>query len=602
MSENQNQTFSSPDVDWERLEQAAAGFGEGYTRAEQAEMLSLYDEAMGSVNENEVVEGRIMGVTDREVIVDVGFKSDGLIPISEFRDLEEIKVGDIVHVYIERQEDANGQILLSRRKAKAVKAWEHIDKAYKEDLILEGIIKRRTKGGLIADVHGIEAFLPGSQIDVKPIRDFDIFVGKKMELKVVKINYANDNVVVSHKVLIEKDLEKQRTEILNNLERGQVLEGVVKNITNFGAFIDLGGVDGLLHITDISWGRISHPGEKLELDEKVNVVVLDFDDEKKRISLGMKQLHPHPWDSLGEELTSGSRVSGRIVNVADYGAFLEIKPGVEGLIHVSEMSWSQHLRNPQEFLKVEDEVEAVILTIDREERKMSLGIKQLSEDPWTNPEVHQRYAPGTEHTGTVRNLTNYGLFLELEEGIDGLVHVSDLSWTKKIKHPSEFVKVGDQLKVRVLELDIEQRRLALGHKQLEENPWDTFVTIFTPGSVHKGTILNKGEKGAMLELPYGLEGFCSNKHLQKEDDSKAEIGDTLDFKVVEFKRDEQRIILSHLATYKDFSEKKKRSSRTANSDEGDDNEVELPQNQEAKETLSNNDILSDLKRRMEQDQ
>lgn len=598
MAEDQNQNVAAQDVDWERLENSTAGFGEGYTRKEQEEMLALYDEAMGSINENEVISGSVVGVNDREVIVNVGFKSDGIVPLSEFRDLEEVKVGDSVDVYIERQEDANGQILLSRRKAKAVKAWELIDKAYKEDLVLEGTIKRRTKGGLISDVHGIEAFLPGSQIDVKPIRDFDVFVGKKMELKVVKINYANDNVVVSHKVLIEKDLEKQRAEILNNLERGQVLEGVVKNITNFGAFIDLGGVDGLLHITDISWGRISHPSEKLELDEKVNVVVLDFDDEKKRISLGMKQLQPHPWDSLSEDLVAGSKVKGRIVNVADYGAFLEIKPGVEGLIHVSEMSWSQHLRNPQEFLNVEDEVEAVILTIDREERKMSLGIKQLSEDPWTNPEVHARYAPGTEHTGLVRNLTNYGLFLELEEGIDGLVHVSDLSWTKKVKHPSEFVKVGENLRVKVLELDIEQRRLALGHKQLEENPWDTFSTIFTEGSEHKGTIISKSEKGAMLELPYGLEGFCSNKHLQKEDDSKPEVGDTLDFKVVEFKRDEQRIILSHLATYKEVLPEKKKKRKTQSPK--DDPKVDLPESEDARESLSNNDILSDLKRKMEE--
>lgn len=597
MSEEQNQPVAAQDVDWERLENATAGFGEGYTQKEQDEMLAMYDEAMGSINENEVKTGTVVGVNDREVIVNVGFKSDGIVALSEFKDLEEIKVGDEVDVYIERQEDSNGQILLSRRKAKAVKAWELIDKAYKEDLVLEGTIKRRTKGGLISDVHGIEAFLPGSQIDVKPIRDFDVFVGKKMELKVVKINYANDNVVVSHKVLIEKDLEKQRAEILNNLERGQVLEGVVKNITNFGAFIDLGGVDGLLHITDISWGRISHPSEKLELDEQVNVVVLDFDDEKKRISLGMKQLHPHPWDSLSEELTAGSKVSGRIVNVADYGAFLEIKPGVEGLIHVSEMSWSQHLRNPQEFLSVSDEVEAVILTIDREERKMSLGIKQLSEDPWTNPEVHARYAPGTEHTGLVRNLTNYGLFLELEEGIDGLVHVSDLSWTRKVKHPSEFVKVGDELKVKVLELDIDQRRLALGHKQLEENPWDTFVTIFTEGSVHKGTIISKSDKGAMLELPYGLEGFCSNKHLQKEDDTKPEVGETLDFKVVEFKRDEQRIILSHLATYKEMALEKKKKRRSTAPKE--DPKVDVPESEDAKESLSNNDILSDLKRKME---
>ena len=464
------------DFDWDSVN--TKGFGEDYTEAERSQMEKLYEDTLTEIEEKEVVSGKVVGISDRDVILNIGFKSDGLISASEFRDLPDLKIGDEVEVYIEEQENVNGQLVLSRKKAKIVQAWKNIQEAYEKDLVIESFIKRRTKGGLIADIYGVEAFLPGSQIDVKPIRDFDVFVDKAMEVKVVKINYANDNVVVSHKVLIEKDLEKQRAEILNNLEKGQVLEGVIKNMTNFGVFIDLGGVDGLLHITDISWGRINHPEEVLNLDEKVNVVVLEFDDDKKRISLGMKQLTPHPWDSLPEDIEIGSNVKGKIVNVADYGAFLEIQPGVEGLIHVSEMSWSQHLRNPQDFINIGDELEAVVLTLDREERKMSLGIKQLTEDPWTKKDVLTKYAVGTQHKGVVRNLTNFGLFIELEEGIDGLVHVSDLSWTKKIKHPSEFVKVGDELEVQVLELDVENRRLALGHKQLEENPWDTFETVF----------------------------------------------------------------------------------------------------------------------------
>ena len=520
-----NSNISAGEINWDELESNKTGFGSGYKDARQQQLADLYEETLTTFSENELVTGTIVGITDREAIVNIGHKSDGLVSLSEFRDLPELKTGDQVTVYVEKQEDANGQILLSRRKAMALQAWKKIEQSHQGDEVIEGIIKRRTKGGLIADIFGIEAFLPGSQIDVKPIRDFDVYVDKKMELKVVKINYANDNVVVSHKILIEKDLEKQRLQILDNLERGQVLEGVVKNITNFGAFVDLGGVDGLLHITDISWGRITHPNEVLELDHKLNVVVLDFDDDKKRISLGMKQLQEHPWDSLEAGLEVGTKVSGRIVNVADYGAFLEIKPGVEGLIHVSEMSWSQHLRNPQEFLSINDTVDAVILTIDREERKMSLGIKQLTEDPWTKDEVKTKYASGTRHTGTVRNLTNYGLFLELEEGIDGLVHISDLSWTRKFKHPSEFIKVNEKLEVQVLELDTEQRRLALSHKHMEENPWDTFETIFTPNSVHKGTLVNKNDKGANIELPYGVQGFASTKHLTLEETGKtAEVG------------------------------------------------------------------------------
>jgi small subunit ribosomal protein S1 len=542
MTENSNQNTGQNEA-WGGFETDI--FGEGYSQEEHDRLLAMYDSTLTTIKENEVLEGIVVSITGREVVLNIGFKSDGLVPINEFRDMEDLKIGDRVEVFIENQEDPNGQLILSRRKAKIVKAWARIQSAHDNDTVIEGVVKRRTKGGLIVDIFGIEAFLPGSQIDVKPIRDFDVFVGKKMELKVVKINHSNDNVVVSHKVLIEKDLEKQKAEILNNLERGQVLEGVIKNMTNFGVFIDLGGVDGLLHITDISWGRISHPEELLKLDQTVKVVVLDFDDDKRRISLGMKQLTPHPWDSLDAEIQVGSKVHGRIVNVADYGAFLEIVPGVEGLIHVSEMSWSQHLRNPQEFLKINDTLDAVVLTIDRDERKMSLGIKQLTEDPWKRADLQMKYGIGTQHKGIVRNLTNFGLFIELEEGIDGLVHVSDLSWTKKIKHPSEFVKVGEELEVMVLELDAEQKRLALGHKQLEENPWNTFEEIFTIGSMHKCTILQKNDKGAVLELPYGIEGFCANKNLKKEDGNMAEVGESLEFRVVEFSKDDKRIILAH---------------------------------------------------------
>lgn len=557
---------SNADFNWDLLE-GNKGFGNTYSKEERQKMMAMYDATLNDVEESKVVMGKVVTITERDVVIDVGFKADGLVPRSEFRDMPELKAGDEVEVFVEKKESSTGQIELSRKKAKILTAWDKIQSALDNDTVIEGFVKRRTKGGLIVDIFGIESFLPGSQIDVKPIRDFDVFVGKKMEVKVIKINYTNDNVVVSHKVLIEKDLEEQRGQILANLERGQVLEGVIKNMTNFGVFIDLGGVDGLLHITDISWGRITHPEEMLALDQKVRVAVLDFDDDKKRISLGMKQLTPHPWESLDPSIDVGSRIKGKIVNVADYGAFLEIMPGVEGLIHVSEMSWSQHLRNPQDFLKIGDEIEAVVITLDREERKMSLGIKQLTEDPWTKQEMISKYAVGTQHKGTVRNLTNFGLFLELEEGVDGLVHVSDLSWTKKIKHPSEFVKVGDELEVKVLELDIENRRLALGHKQLEENPWDTFETIFTEGSVHKCTIQTKNDKGAVLELPYGIEGFCNTKNLVKADGSQPEVGETLDFKVVEFVKADKKITLSHLATYtedkKEKKEKKEKEETTA---------------------------------------
>ncbi len=581
------------DFDWDEF--GKKGFGENYSKDEVNNMVSDYDQTMTEIQEHEVIKGTVVGINDRDVILNIGFKSDGLVSTSEFRDLPDLKIGDEVEVYIDEQENAQGQLILSRRKAKIVKAWENIQKALDEDSIIDATIKRRTKGGLIADIFGIESFLPGSQIDVKPIRDFDIFVGKKMEVKVVKINYSNDNVVVSHKVLIEKDLEKQKAEILENLEKGQVLEGIIKNMTNFGVFIDLGGVDGLLHITDISWGRINHPEEVLKLDQKVNVVVLDFDEDKKRISLGMKQLTPHPWDSLESTIEVGSKVKGKIVNVADYGAFLEILPGVEGLIHVSEMSWSQHLRNPQDFIKIGDEIEGVVLTLDRDERKMSLGIKQLTEDPWTKQDIMTKYAVGTTHKGIVRNLTNFGLFLELEEGIDGLVHVSDLSWTKKIKHPSEFVKVNEELEVKVLELDAENRRLALGHKQLEENPWDTFETVFTPGSVHKCTIMAKVEKGASLELPYGIEGFVSNRNLKKEDGSTADIGESLDFQVIEFSKNDKRIILSHLHVHSEQESKPKKAPKKSKP-----NAIDKVNKGVEKSTLGDLEALSSLKEQMEQ--
>ncbi|HLT08103.1 MAG TPA: 30S ribosomal protein S1 [Cyclobacteriaceae bacterium] len=581
------------DFNWEKFE--TKGFGEGYSKAERAEMEKLYGQTLNEITEKEVIKGTVVGINDKDVIINIGFKSDGLVPRTEFRDLPDLKIGDEVELFIEEQENALGQLVLSRKKAKMVRAWSDIEAALENDSVIEGLVKRRTKGGLIVDIYGVEAFLPGSQIDVKPIRDFDIYVGKKMEVKVVKINHANDNVVVSHKVLIEKDLEKQRAEILNNLEKGQVLEGVIKNMTNFGVFIDLGGVDGLLHITDISWGRINHPEEVLNLDDKVQVVVLDFDDDKKRISLGMKQLTAHPWDSLSANLEIGSKVKGKIVNVADYGAFLELAPGVEGLIHVSEMSWSQHLRNPADFVKVGDEIEAVVLTLDKEERKMSLGIKQLTEDPWTKEDMATKYAVGTKHKGVVRNLTNFGLFLELEEGIDGLVHVSDLSWTKKIKHPSEYVKVGDELDVVVLELDVDNRRLALGHKQLEENPWDTFESVFPVGSVHKCTVVSKNDKGAVLELPYGLEGFATIKNLEKEDGSVVEVGEALDFKVTEFSKDDKRIVLSHTATFKEDASAKGKKSAGA----GKRSTASSTDSGAEKSTLGDLDALSALKERME---
>jgi len=581
------------EFDWDNIQ--PKGFGDGYSNKEKGDLAALYEGTLNEIQEREVIKGTIVSMTARDVILNIGFKSDGLVSASEFRDMPDLKPGDEVEVYIEEQEDANGQLVLSRRKAKIVSAWENIQSSFDNDLVIDGFVKRRTKGGLIVDIFGVEAFLPGSQIDVKPIRDFDIFVDKKMEVKVVKINHSNDNVVVSHKILIEKDLEKQRAEILNNLEKGQVLEGVVKNMTNFGVFIDLGGVDGLLHITDISWGRVGHPEDVMTLDEKVNIVVLDFDDDKRRISLGMKQLTEHPWDSLDETIDVGTKVKGKVVNVADYGAFLEIQPGVEGLIHVSEMSWSQHLRNPQDFNKIGDQLEAVVLTINREDRKMSLGIKQLTEDPWTKQDILTKYGVGTDHTGIVRNLTNFGLFIELEEGIDGLVHVSDLSWTKKVKHPSEFVNVSENLEVRVLELDVENRRLALGHKQLEENPWDTFESVFTRGSLHKCAVTSVGEKGALLELPYGLEGFCPNRNFKKEDGSKIEVNETLDFVVTEFSKEDKRIVLSHVATYSKVEEKSEAKKKGL----GKNKAVAKLNSGAEKSTLGDLEALSALKDKME---
>lgn len=542
---NQNTPTPDADFDWSMDK---AGFG-GYSKEEHQTLASLYENTLSAFNEKEIVKGTVVGFTEKEVVINIGFKSDGLIARTEFRDMPDLKVGDVIEVLLETKEDPNGQLILSRKKAMSERAWENILQAQENDVIVNGYVKTRTKGGLVVEVFGIDTFLPGSQIDTKPIKDYDVYVGQTMPFKVVKVNHAFKNVVISHKVLIEEDIEKQKSDILSKLEKGQVLEGTVKNMTSFGVFIDLGGVDGLLHITDISWGRINHPEEVLHLDQKINIVVLDFDDEKKRISLGLKQLGAHPWDSLAENLVVGAKVTGKIVNIADYGAFLEIAPGVEGLIHVSEMSWSQHLRSPQDFLKMGDDLEAVILTLDKEERKMSLGVKQLKPDPWVN--IQERYPLNSRQKGIVRNMTNYGLFVELEEGVDGLVHVSDLSWTKKIKHPNEFVKVNQELEVLVLEVDLENRRLSLGHKQLDENPWEAFETLFSVGSEHEGTILKIEDKSAIVALPYGVEGYAPLKQLQKEDKKTAKEDEVLTFKVTEFNKDNRRIVLSHTALWKE---------------------------------------------------
>ena len=522
---------------------------DNYKSEERMRLEAMYEKTMSQIGDHEVIEGTVVAKTSREVVVNIGFKSDGVIPVSEFRHNPNLKVGDKIEVYVENQEGINGQLVLSHKKARILKSWDRVNEAFDKQEIVQGYVKSRTKGGLIVDVFGIEAFLPGSQIDVKPIRDYDVFVNSIMEFKVVKINQEYKNVVVSHKALIEDEIEQQKMEIIGKLEKGQVLEGVVKNITSYGVFIDLGGVDGLIHITDLSWGRINHPEEIVKLDEQIKVVILDFDDNKKRIALGLKQLTPHPWDALDPNINVGDVVKGKVVVIADYGAFIEIAPGVEGLIHVSEMSWSQHLRTAQDFLKIGDEVEAKVLTLDREERKMSLGIKQLIPDPWAN--IKERYAIGSKQTATVRNFTNFGIFVELEEGVDGLIHISDLSWSKKIKHPAEFTKIGDTMDVVVLDIDEENRRLSLGHKQLEENPWDVFESIFTIGSIQQGTIISSGDKGVVVSLPYGVEGFCPNRHLKKEDGSNAKMDETIDFKVIEFSKENKKIILSHSRIWED---------------------------------------------------
>lgn len=558
------------------------------------DLAKMYDETLNKVSEHQVTEGTVISIDKKEVIVNIGYKSDGVIPASEFRYNPDLKIGDKVEVYVENQEDRKGQLVLSHKKARLTQSWDRVNEALDNDEVIQGYIKSRTKGGMIVDVFGIEAFLPGSQIDVHPIRDYDIFVGKTMEFKVVKINQEFRNVVVSHKALIEAELEAQKKEIISKLEKGQILEGTVKNITSYGVFVDLGGVDGLVHITDLSWGRVSDPHEVVSLDEKIHVVILDFDDEKKRIALGLKQLTPHPWDALDPNLKVGDKVKGKVVVMADYGAFVEIAPGVEGLIHVSEMSWSQHLRSAQDFMHVGDEVEAVILTLDREDRKMSLGIKQLKADPWED--IETKYPVGSKHTAKVRNFTNFGIFVELEEGVDGLIHISDLSWTKKVKHPSEFTTVGADIEVVVLEIDKENRRLSLGHKQLEENPWDTYETLYTPGSIHKGKITEMMDKGAVITLNEGGEGFATPKHLVKEDGSQAKQGEELDFKVIEFVKDTKRIILSHSRTFEDEKEEVKAAPKHTNKKQSDAAAIN---NVAAGTSLGDLDVLAKLKADME---
>ena len=593
--ENLKNVAPIEDFNWDAYEN-----GESVASASHEELEKAYDNTLNKVNDREVVDGTVIAMNKREVVVNIGYKSDGIIPMSEFRYNPELKVGDTVEVYIENQEDKKGQLVLSHRKARATRSWDRVNAALENEEIIKGYIKCRTKGGMIVDVFGIEAFLPGSQIDVKPIRDYDVFVGKTMEFKVVKINQEFKNVVVSHKALIEAELEQQKKEIIGKLEKGQVLEGTVKNITSYGVFIDLGGVDGLIHITDLSWGRVSDPKEVVELDQKLNVVILDFDDVKKRIALGLKQLTPHPWDALDANLKVGDHVKGKVVVMADYGAFIEIAPGVEGLIHVSEMSWSQHLRSAQDFMKVGDEVEAVVLTLDREERKMSLGIKQLKSDPWET--IEEKYPIGSKHTAKVRNFTNFGVFVEIEEGVDGLIHISDLSWTKKVKHPSEFTQIGADIDVQVLEIDKENRRLSLGHKQLEENPWDVFETVFTVGSVHEGTIIEMLDKGAVVALPYGVEGFATPKHLVKEDGSQAQLDEKLEFKVIEFNKDAKRIILSHSRIFEDAAKAEERAEKKAATKKSTGKREDVApaiQNQAASTTLGDIDALAALKEQME---
>ena len=577
------------DFNWDEFENGSQSV------ASKDDLTKAYNETLNKIQEHQVVEGTVISVDKKEVVVNIGYKSDGIIPASEFRYNPDLKPGDKVEVYVENQEDKRGQLVLSHKKARLQKSWENINKALENDEVIQGYIKSRTKGGMIVDVFGIEAFLPGSQIDVHPIRDYDVFVGKTMEFKVVKINQEFRNVVVSHKALIEAELEAQRKEIISHLEKGQILEGTVKNITSYGVFVDLGGVDGLVHITDLSWGRVSDPHEVVALDQKINVVILDFDEEKKRIALGLKQLTQHPWDSLDPNLKVGDHVKGKVVVMADYGAFVEIQPGVEGLIHVSEMSWSQHLRSAQEFMKVGDEVEAVILTLDRDERKMSLGIKQLKEDPWEAIEV--KYPVGSKHTAKVRNFTNFGIFVELEEGVDGLIHISDLSWTKKVKHPSEFTSQGSEIEVVVLEIDKENRRLSLGHKQLESNPWDEYEAIYTPGSIHEGKITESMDKGAVITLSEGGEGFATPKHLVKQDGTQAQLGEVLPFMVIEFVKDTKRIILSHSRTFEEVKEEPRRQRPAAQSKPK--NDAAAINNVAAGTSLGDLGVLADLKKKME---
>ena len=594
MSEELKNSPISPleDFDWEAFERGETKKNESYEALEAA-----YDKSLGAIKDKEVTEGTVISINKREVVVNIGYKSDGIIPFNEFRYNPDLKVGDTVEVFVENQEDTKGQLVLSHKKARTAKSWERVNQALENDEIIKGYIKCRTKGGMIVDVFGIEAFLPGSQIDVKPIRDYDVFVDKTMEFKVVKINQEYKNVVVSHKALIEAELEQQRKEIIAKLEKGQVLEGTVKNITSYGVFIDLGGVDGLIHITDLSWGRVNNPADIVEPDQKLNVVILDFDEEKKRIALGLKQLQPHPWDKLDENLKVGDKVQGKVVVMTDYGAFVEIAPGVEGLIHVSEMSWSQHLRSAQDFLKVGDEVEAVILTLDRDERKMSLGIKQLKENPWDK--IEEKYPVGSKHNAKVRNFTNFGVFVELEEGVDGLIHISDLSWTKKIKHPSEFTQIGADIDVVVLEIDKDNRRLSLGHKQLEDNPWDNFETVYTVGSIHEGTITELLDKGAVISLPYGVEGFATPKHLVKEDGTPAKQDEKLQFKVIEFNKDAKRIILSHSRIFEDEQKAEARKAKKAATKQQAEEQPVAQSSNIEKTTLGDIDALAELKQKLE---
>ena len=588
MSELTKNVKPLDDFNWDEFENGTVA------NVSKEELDKAYDETLNKVADHQVVEGTVISIDKKEVVVNIGYKSDGIIPASEFRYNPDLKIGDKVEVYVESAEDKKGQLILSHKKARLSQSWEKVNEALEADAIIQGYIKCRTKGGMIVDVFGIEAFLPGSQIDVHPIRDYDQFVGKTMEFKVVKINQEFRNVVVSHKALIEAELEAQKKEIIGKLEKGQILEGTVKNITSYGVFVDLGGVDGLIHITDLSWGRVDDPHKVVELDQKINVVILDFDDEKRRIALGLKQLTPHPWDALDADLKVGDHVKGKVVVIADYGAFVEIQPGVEGLIHVSEMSWSQHLRSAQEFLKVGDDVEAVILTLDRDERKMSLGIKQLREDPWEA--IETKYPVGSKHTAKVRNFTNFGVFVELEEGVDGLIHISDLSWTKKVKHPSEFTQVGEQIEVVVLDIDKENRRLSLGHKQLEENPWDVFEGKYAVGSIHEGKIIEMLEKGAVVALEENVEGFATPKHLVKEDGSQAQAGETLQFKVIEFNKDSKRIILSHSRTFEDPAREEKKAAAKKGGRKNDTPKIE---NIAASTTLGDIDALAELKAKME---